>query len=118
MHTRTWTVVLVIAACGSPSGDDGAESSDTSVGEGTSGSPTTTTAGTTAPTTTSGATTTTTTSVDESSDSGDDSSSSDTGHVVTPCDALGEPGTWEHITPAEVNLAQDFETPAGENYGV
>lgn len=118
MRTRTWTVVLVIAACGSPDGDDGAESNDTSVGEGTSGSPTTTSAGTTTPTTTSGATTTTTSGADESSDSGDESSSSDTGHVVTPCDALGEPGTWEHITPGEVNLAQDFVTPAGENYGV
>ena len=38
-------------------------------------------------------------------------------HVVGKCDALGAPGKWEEITPAEVSLDFAFKTPAGDNFG-
>lgn len=50
--------------------------------------------------------------------SGDASSTGGPPHMVSPCDALPAAGTWEHITPLEVDLGEAFQTPAGENYGV
>lgn len=39
-------------------------------------------------------------------------------HVVSPCPAAGTgTGTWENVTPEGLNLAADFKTPAGDNFG-
>jgi hypothetical protein len=37
---------------------------------------------------------------------------------VWPCSRATYTGAWEHITPESVNLAADFQTPSGDNFGV
>jgi hypothetical protein len=111
MRRLSCVTALAIVACGDAPADAQGEATSTESGE--SGSTTSSSTATTTATT--GATTT---AADTTTDASSSSSSEDTGHVVTPCDGVAAPGTWEHITPAEVNLAADFETPAGENYGV
>jgi len=38
--------------------------------------------------------------------------------VVGKCDKLGAVGTWEQITPPQVSLDRNFQTPAGTNFGI
>jgi hypothetical protein len=39
-------------------------------------------------------------------------------HTVSPCPAAGTgTGKWEEVTPPGLNLAGDFKTPAGDNFG-
>lgn len=108
---------LVAAACtttdpNAGSSDDTAGDSSGSTGPSSSASAT---ASSTAATATSASAST---AADSTGSDDDDGSSSSGGHTVLPCEGLDAAAGWEHITPGEVDLGAEFDTPAGENYGV